>query len=505
MDAILQVGLTNAVLATAFALAAWVIRRQERWPAAAHSLWILVLLKLVTPPLMEVAVIWPATLQTKAMASLSDEHSLEFAAELPAGADADPNREVLEDLETSGLIRKNAASSEPIPPPRRQSSSSWLAHWKTAVVVVWLIGAVGFWSVAVFRIGQMRLLMRSAHPAPAALQGEVRRLARRLGVAHPPIVWLLPLPIPPMLWALFGKPKLLLPLALWEEPANRSTDNASRSRAGPPAGRRPLGAPPGADRLGPLLVASRGLVGPPGIARCGRAALRCGSRDRIAGFNFHICTNALGYRCLRVADTVCGSFWSQQHGTGSDLETEVYHDSRREHDQAVVAWLGLVRIRGWRHAFAAVAHKGAVLGASHYRQTFRTILACPGPVEGPTGLRTEQAIDDFVRGSVDESTRKVTQGQTREADDRLETLEKRVADLLTEIQAIRREAASPGATQKPWGVLTVIDLQPWANVRLDAPAFHSAEFKGNNLASRFAGDRKFGGVPFRIGEELIQL
>src|SRR5438046_913360 len=52
MDALLHIGLGNAVAATALALVAAALGRIARRPALAHALWLLVLLKLLTPPLV---------------------------------------------------------------------------------------------------------------------------------------------------------------------------------------------------------------------------------------------------------------------------------------------------------------------------------------------------------------------------------------------------------------------------------------------------------------------
>src|SRR5713226_4948593 len=60
MDMLLHVGLANAVLATGLALVAWAAGRLARRPFLAHALWLLVLLKLITPPLMTVPISWPS-------------------------------------------------------------------------------------------------------------------------------------------------------------------------------------------------------------------------------------------------------------------------------------------------------------------------------------------------------------------------------------------------------------------------------------------------------------
>src|SRR5262249_42722043 len=52
-------------------------------------------------------------------------------------------------------------------------------------------------------------------PASAELHALAEQLAGRLGLRRCPGVWLVPGPVCPMLWALGGAPRLLLPMALW--------------------------------------------------------------------------------------------------------------------------------------------------------------------------------------------------------------------------------------------------------------------------------------------------
>src|SRR5262249_47526478 len=54
MSWLLHAGLSNAALAAILVVPAWVVSRNFRRPALAHALWLLVLLKLVTPPLIPV-------------------------------------------------------------------------------------------------------------------------------------------------------------------------------------------------------------------------------------------------------------------------------------------------------------------------------------------------------------------------------------------------------------------------------------------------------------------
>jgi hypothetical protein len=78
---------------------------------------------------------------------------------------------------------------------------------------VWPAGAAAWLLVAVGRLVRFQRLLRFAEPAPVELQNEAQRLAAAMGVRCPPVL-LLPGTISPMLWALGGAPRLLLPAEL---------------------------------------------------------------------------------------------------------------------------------------------------------------------------------------------------------------------------------------------------------------------------------------------------
>ncbi len=61
MPPLLQVALSNAVMASVLALVAAAVTHFVRRPALAHGLWLLVLLKLLTPPIIPLHVSWPAS------------------------------------------------------------------------------------------------------------------------------------------------------------------------------------------------------------------------------------------------------------------------------------------------------------------------------------------------------------------------------------------------------------------------------------------------------------
>src|SRR5215831_409166 len=58
MDTLVHIGLLNAVLATGLAILAAAARVLRRRPAFVHALWLLVLLKLLTPPFLVIPISW---------------------------------------------------------------------------------------------------------------------------------------------------------------------------------------------------------------------------------------------------------------------------------------------------------------------------------------------------------------------------------------------------------------------------------------------------------------
>jgi beta-lactamase regulating signal transducer with metallopeptidase domain len=202
METLLHIGLSNAVLATLFALLAAGVSLVCRRPALCHSLWLLVFLKLLTPPLYRVPVpeFAPATVpvveETSAAAPLLPESAPFVGPPVPAPKSPVSPRPV------------DKASSPPEQPTTPLS-------WQPIVSALWLSGAGLWWTLALCRTLRFRLFLRHAQPAPEVLRERIRRLASRLGLADAPEVWLVPAPVSPLLWALGRSPRLLLPAGLW--------------------------------------------------------------------------------------------------------------------------------------------------------------------------------------------------------------------------------------------------------------------------------------------------
>src|SRR5262249_1904733 len=118
-------------------------------------------------------------------------------AELPAPAEADPFP---------------ASPEEPAAPTPPSVDAPF--PWHALLLALWGAGSVGWLTLALVRIVRFQRLLRHARPAPPALQAQAERLAKRLGLARCPRVELLPGRLAPMLWAVVGPPRLLLPAGL---------------------------------------------------------------------------------------------------------------------------------------------------------------------------------------------------------------------------------------------------------------------------------------------------
>ncbi|HEV2946583.1 MAG TPA: M56 family metallopeptidase, partial [Gemmataceae bacterium] len=88
--------------------------------------------------------------------------------------------------------------------------------WEKWLGLAWLSGSLLLAMVALTRIIRFRRLLSHARPTDRQLQSRLAYLADRLGLSTYPAVSLVAAPIPPLLWALTRKPRLLLPDTLWE-------------------------------------------------------------------------------------------------------------------------------------------------------------------------------------------------------------------------------------------------------------------------------------------------
>lgn len=172
---------SNLLLASVLALAAWLMQRWLRRPAVAHLLWVLALVKLVTPPLVSVPV------------------------------HAAPGN-------LACLLGTCGCASHPETPAVSWTALPWF------LLGIWGIGAAATACMACHRWLRLRRLLAHATPAPAEWQDLAARLADELSLRRPPQILAIPGRLPPLVIPGRPRPLLLLPMELMNQiqPAQRA-------------------------------------------------------------------------------------------------------------------------------------------------------------------------------------------------------------------------------------------------------------------------------------------
>ncbi len=246
MYSLIEIGLANAALASLLALFALAVGRWSKRPALVHCLWLLVLLKLLTPPFVPLSL---PLLRPEPQANEIQERASEqlFAAAEPPTPTTDGRDKVnqgklarVSDLPGAAGVEFPMPQPVPVVAPRalvqpdtrpplvidRENLTTIAAAagaklepiaWATILLntmgLIWLSGTIICLVLMFGRIARFQRLLRLAKPAPTGLRNQARALARRLGLAHCPEVFIIPGPLPPLLWAT-GAPRLYFPEAL---------------------------------------------------------------------------------------------------------------------------------------------------------------------------------------------------------------------------------------------------------------------------------------------------
>ncbi|NQT17105.1 MAG: hypothetical protein HQ582_30390, partial [Planctomycetes bacterium] len=207
-----------------------------------HSLWLLVLLKLITPPIIpipivslpadrnEVAAVLPQAvgpeetenrsrqLQAVQGGQISPQIQLAVLVDHPAtaegsfGAPSSVSAMASERALAADLEPVASSATGPDPANARETAFFTLpAFLLPLLALVWIAGSVLVAILAVARTVRFRRLLKHGTPAPPWLRDEVHRLGRRVGLKRSPAILLVPGKIPPLVWSLGRRPQLVFP------------------------------------------------------------------------------------------------------------------------------------------------------------------------------------------------------------------------------------------------------------------------------------------------------
>jgi beta-lactamase regulating signal transducer with metallopeptidase domain len=181
-------------------------RLLRRAPAVRHVLWLVVLLKFLTPPLLH----WPWSLPLPTPSPAPPTAVPDTVAKRPSNE----ARRMIIDLppEDWPVAEPEVALAEAPPAPDSVEPMPSTPDWSALALLLWLAGGIAVGAVHVSRLVRLRRLLRAGHTAPSWLEREVGELAAALGV-RPPRLVALPGLGSPLIWGC-GAPRLLWPRGL---------------------------------------------------------------------------------------------------------------------------------------------------------------------------------------------------------------------------------------------------------------------------------------------------
>ncbi len=229
MTWLVETALVNGVLVVPLALLAWLISRRGRQPALAHALWVLVLLKLITPPLVRLPIqVQMAVADTK----LSLRNGFEALAVIPAdepepatSQGAAPAIAVTpiptqsprasNQVEPRPATTGNSASPASAPVSRRAAWPASRIGWMVAIGV-WLAGSIAWGVMNLAWVRRFSRRLAAAHPADQETLARGQELAADMGLRVCPPIVVLNHSISPLLWACGRQTRIVLPALLLE-------------------------------------------------------------------------------------------------------------------------------------------------------------------------------------------------------------------------------------------------------------------------------------------------
>ncbi len=212
MNFMFQIAIENALLVALAAPLVWAVSRPLRRPALTHALWLILLIKLVAPPLYRPAISLPQGPVDQTSTAIAMRLTEEPVDGQRAPADFKP----LYVTDTIQSLATHDAVGELRQIPRHPDHSvRTFEEFIPAMQIVWIAGSTICLLIALARIVRFSRGLRHAHPAPPELQSRVAQLSRRLGLSSAPTVHFVPGSLCPMLWAVGRSPRLLIPTVLW--------------------------------------------------------------------------------------------------------------------------------------------------------------------------------------------------------------------------------------------------------------------------------------------------
>jgi beta-lactamase regulating signal transducer with metallopeptidase domain len=215
---VLEYALGNALLALPLAALAWTIGRTRRNPSVAHFAWLLVMVRLVMPPVATVpwlsikVPVSDAIVVQPLPPSAAESSAFESrVAEQPMGS-ADDSAIATASRNEAAAQGSAGLSSE------LQVAGPIVAHFWTALGLVWLAGTAFVVAVSAARLLRFQRMLRAASsPADPRVRRLAETAAAELGMPLRAEIAVIPASTVPFVWSCFGRPRIVLPASIVSE------------------------------------------------------------------------------------------------------------------------------------------------------------------------------------------------------------------------------------------------------------------------------------------------
>jgi beta-lactamase regulating signal transducer with metallopeptidase domain len=202
--------ITNAIVVAGLYPVAWLFCRLCRArPAAAHLVWLVLMAKLVTPPLLY----WPWSLS-----QLADRFTPAKAMDQPrqvsqiviAPIEISPDLMAVQIREPQFPDEQTVFTPPAQPEPQPAARAQW--NLTSVIFLLWCLGAGTVAADGLRAIWLQRRTLRTCQPAPQYLVCRINELARQLRICPPPALIRERLSMPVLCCG--GRPRLLWPVAM---------------------------------------------------------------------------------------------------------------------------------------------------------------------------------------------------------------------------------------------------------------------------------------------------
>jgi beta-lactamase regulating signal transducer with metallopeptidase domain len=209
MNAFWQIVASNAVVATILAIVAMLMGRIWRNAAAVHVLWVVVLLKLFTPPLVTTEL--PFALGASPPAA--GAHRTETPTHAPERDAARPTAPVASVVPRA--VIDAGRSRREIGNPGTETAGHEPCSLSTILAAIWICGAFGLAAGYTVRIRRFAGLIGDSEAAPPDIRTMATQLSIRLGLRRAPEVLMTSRALPPLVWSIGLSPRIILPSELF--------------------------------------------------------------------------------------------------------------------------------------------------------------------------------------------------------------------------------------------------------------------------------------------------